>query len=452
MLIELLARAADDDGDRPVVLSPSGAMSYGACLDRAHELAGGLHARKISRFGCAVSDVGELIALLSASSLVGSEACVYPEAVSGASLAELARRFEHGTIVADRPIEVPAEAHVVTPGELSDVAPPAQPAELAPVLILTTGTTGEMRGVRHDWRRLVAAVHHPDTEPGQRWLLAYNLNQFAGIQILLHVLASRATLVVGATRSPRDSVDAMREHGVTNVSATPTFWRLAVSRIDTETARRLPIEQITIGGEAVTATLLDSLKERFPRARISQIYGASEFGTGVSVRDGEPGLPLSVLDRPEDADVRFRIVDGELHVRSRIGMVGYHGASDEHDAWRPTGDLVEVRDGRIRFVGRSSELVNVGGVKVHPLPVEELVSRVDGVELVRAYGRANPVAGQIMAVDVVARPGTNQEQLADAIRKACDALPPAARPRRIRFVDELEVRQNKLARDRVSVE
>jgi acyl-CoA synthetase (AMP-forming)/AMP-acid ligase II len=447
MLIEVLRRAAADVPDQPVVISPEHALDYAGALSRAEALARGLAARSIDRFACLVDDVGDLVALLAAASATGAEPCVYPDRFgSGDDLGELAEPFGHEVVVTDRQLTGGSIETVELEQLMEDggTLPPAP--ERAPVLVLTTGTTGRPKGVRHDWTRLVNTVRHPDETPGARWLLAYNLNQFAGIQILLHVLASRATLVAAASRQPRDAVVAMRDLAVTHASATPTFWRLAARLIDDKSASEMSLEQITIGGEAVPEALLRELQQRFPGVRISQIYGASEFGTAVSVRDGRPGLPLSVLDRPDDAKVRFQIVDGELHVRSRIGMLGYHGDDEVAEGWRPTGDLVEVRGDRIHFVGRSSEIINVGGVKVHPLPVEELVSALDGVELVHAYGRANPIAGQIVAVDVVARPGADTDALGAEIRAACEALPPAARPRRVRFVDELEVRDTKLAR------
>jgi acyl-CoA synthetase (AMP-forming)/AMP-acid ligase II len=289
-------------------------------------------------------------------------------------------------------------------------------------------------------------VRHPDPQPGARWLLAYNLNQFAGIQVLLHVLTSRATLVAPPSRRPRDVIATLRDERVTHVSATPTFWRLVAGALDPEAASGLAVRQITLGGEAVPGALLERLTRLFPAAHVSQIYGATEFGTAVSVRDGRPGLPASVLERGEDADVRLRIVDGQIEMRSRIGMLGYHREDAAPGGWRPTGDLVEVRGDRIHFVGRTSEIINVGGAKVHPLPIEDAVSAVDGVGLARAYGRANPVTGQIVAVDVVPAAGRDPEELRAAILAACQALPPAARPRRVRFVDDLEIRGEKLAR------
>jgi acyl-coenzyme A synthetase/AMP-(fatty) acid ligase len=83
---------------------------------------------------------------------------------------------------------------------------------------------------------------------------------------------------------------------------------------------------------------------------------------------------------------------------------------------------------------------------VHPLPIEEAASSVLGVQLAAAYGRRSPVTGQIVALDVVADPEADQRELEARIREACDALPQAARPRRIRFVPELELQGQKVAR------
>jgi acyl-CoA synthetase (AMP-forming)/AMP-acid ligase II len=127
-------------------------------------------------------------------------------------------------------------------------------------------------------------------------------------------------------------------------------------------------------------------------------------------------------------------------------MLGYFGEPDVEDGWLPTGDLVEIEGDRIMFVGRTSDTINVGGVKVHPLPVEEVAGAVDGVELVQAYAHPSPVTGQIVALDVVLRPGADQAKVKEGIRTACSVLSPAAQPRRIHFVDEIKIRGHKIVR------
>lgn len=456
MLIDLLRRVGTDAPDRAVVISPQGQTSYAECLERAEAIAAGLAEREIDRFALLASDPAEVVAALAAATAIGAEPCVYPQELDDARLAKLSTDFDHEVLVADRwpvaGLASPASADVLNLDELAGGGEAAAAQPGAPILILTTGTTGDQKGVRHTWERLARAVRKPDDRPGTRWLLAYNLNQFAGIQILLHVLISGSTMVAPPSRRPRDLIETIREHEVTHLSATPTLWRLLIGSLDDRTAADLPLEQITLGGEASDDQLLGRLRELFGDARITHVYAGSEFGSAIAVGDGRAGLPLSVLERGEDSPVQVRIEDGELQLRSRAGMLGYFEGADTEDEWVATGDMVEVHGDRIHFVGRRSEIINVGGAKVHPLPIEELVCGIEGVEIAAAYGRPNPVTGQIVALDVVAAAGADPSELEAAIRAACEALPRPGRPRRIRFVPELEIRGNKLIRDEVKVQ
>jgi acyl-CoA synthetase (AMP-forming)/AMP-acid ligase II len=452
MLIELVRRAAAAQPQQAAVISAGREHSYAACLERSGAIARGLSQRGITRFGIALEDPADIVAALAGSSAVGSEACVYPRELGPGDRRRLAEAFDHRIVLAGRSSGL--EPALSLDELASEPGPLPTTPTTAPVLVLTTGTTGTPKGARHDWSRLVDATRRRDPSPAQRWLLAYNLNQFGGLQVLLHVLASQATLVAADSSRAADVIDAIQAHRVTHISATPTFWRLLAGSLDRETAAELHVRQVTLGGEPVQEGLIEKLRELFAGARISQIYGSTEAGTAVSVNDGRSGLPLSILDRDENADVRVRIVDGELQMRSRIGMLGYYHGRDERpgdDDWKPTGDLVEIRGDRIQFVGRKGEIINVGGVKVRPLAVEELACAVDGVELAAAYGRRNAVTGQIVVLDVVVAPGADKPSLEDAIRAACEALPRAARPRRVNFVDSLDLRGHKVKRPEARV-
>ena len=442
-LIDVVRDAARRAPDVPAVIQGDKFTTYAELEQRADEVAAALSERGIQRFATRLTDLADLFAVLTGASAVGSEPCMYPVDASDDDIAELAERLGHALIVTDADDLL---------GGRSGGAPeaPERVGPGSPLMILTTGTTGKRKGAHHDGARLVGKLRRHDVEPGVRWLLAYNPNQFAGVQNLLHVLVHAATLVVPESNRPAVAIDAIRRHRVTHISATPTFWRFLTALVDEDTAADLPLQQITLGGEAVPAPLLERFATLFPKAKVSQVYGSVEFGASVSVRDGLNGLPASVLERDDDADVRFKVVDGELYARSRVGMLGYYGERDsdteDTEQWRPTGDLVEVRDGRVFFVGRKSDIINVGGVKVHPFPIEDVVGGVKGVKLARAYGRDNALTGQIVVLDVVAREGFDTEAVEDDIREACEQLPAAYRPRRIRFVDEIDVQGTKIVR------
>jgi acyl-coenzyme A synthetase/AMP-(fatty) acid ligase len=447
-LIEFIRGAAERDPQQPAVCTAAGEVSYGTLLADARATAAAFHVRGLTRVAVLEHDVGVVLRLLGAGALSGVEVCLYPPDASSEQVGDLAARFDHEVVVTRRDQDVPAGVTAIDPADLlSAAADAALPApQRRPLLVLTTGTTGAPRGTRQDWDRLTRATGHIKPAPGERWLFAYAVQQFGGLQLLMHVMAAGATLVAPESERPRDGLAAIRRHGADHVSATPTYWRFLLA----ELAGTPPPElaQITLSGEAVPALLLDQLRAAFPTARITQIYGASEFGSNTAIRDGRHGLAAHVLERSDDADVAFRIVDGELWVRSRIGMLGYYGedGTADPDDWRATGDLVDIVDGRIEFRGRASEVINVGGVKVHPLVVEERVAAVPGVRMARVYGRPNPLSGAIVAVDVLAEPGAEPDPLKDAIRDACADLPAAARPRSIKLVDVLTTAGHKIIR------
>jgi acyl-CoA synthetase (AMP-forming)/AMP-acid ligase II len=443
VLFELIARAP---AEHPLVIGPRGELTYGEALRRGRAVAHGLRDAGIERFGIAVADTRDVVVALAGAAALGVEACVYPRDLEADGWSRLAARFDHAVVLTDEDATLD-HGRAVTLRSLEGPDRGELPApESSPVLILTTGTTGDQKGARHDWSRLMAAVRHPDERSDARWLLAYNPNQFAGLQVILHVIVSGTTAVQPASRRPADVIAALRDHRVTHASATPTLWRLLVGNLDAASARELSLRQITLGGEASPESLLVRLRELFGDVRISHVYAGTEFGSAVSVRDGRAGLPVSVLERDGDAPVHLRIVDGELQMRSRVGMLGYHASEDSADEWRATGDLVEVRGDRIHFVGRTSEIINVGGAKVHPLPIEDIACSVPGVEIAAAYGRPNPITGQIVALDLVVSAGADPDEVKAAVISACGALPAAGRPRRIKVVEELEIRGNKLLR------
>ena len=451
-MIELLRRAAAVVPDGAAVVDDARTYSYPEMAAWAEALADALVDQRIERFAIVTTDAAAAVALLAAASLVSVEACQYAGTDTPSDIAALLDRFDHEVLVTDREDLAGVDARVLSVDDLAPVGATSAsdrpvPTGERPLLILTTGTTGLPRAARHDWGRALRSLVRLEPRPGPRWLLAYGPHQFAGMHYVMNMLALGVTLVAPRERRPKDSVAAMREHGVTGVSATPTWWRFVLAELSADGGPTPGLEQITLGGEAVPDALLAQLTATFPDAKITQIYGANEFGTSGSVRDRRAGLPATMLDRDEDALVQVKIVDGELWVRSKVGMLGYYGEDPvDPDDWRPTGDRVELVDDRILFRGRTSEIINVGGVKVHPVPVEEVIGSVPGVQLVRVFGRENRLTGAIVAAEVVADPGVSTDALGDAIRAACADLPAAMRPRSIKFVEELAVRGGKVDR------
>ncbi len=427
-------------------------MTYDELLADARAVAAGLLERGIERFAVVEHDAAWVLRLLAGAAAAGVEPCQYQPDIAPAQLAEQAEALGHALVVTRR-TDLP-QVTTLDPERLLASAPVDLPDDgPQPIMIRTTGTTGTPKAARHDWSRLTRTVRDARPGPEQRWLLAYGPHQFAGIQVLQHVMAVGATLVAPFPRQPRDGLTALLEGGVTCVSATPTYWRFLLTEARTRGAVLPPLTQITMGGEASAPDLLDDVRAAFPDARISQVYASTEFGSIASVRDGRSGLAADTLWSESNPDGLLRVHDGQLWVRAGTGMLGYagdtSGTPEEVDGWVATGDLAEVVGDRVLFRGRSSEVINVGGVKVHPLPVEERITALPAVAMARVFGRPNRLTGAIVATEIVPAGGPDAVDLGELrrlVREAVSDLPPAWHPRSVQLVDSLETRGEKTVR------
>jgi acyl-CoA synthetase (AMP-forming)/AMP-acid ligase II len=124
-----------------------------------------------------------------------------------------------------------------------------------------------------------------------------------------------------------------------------------------------------------------------------------------------------------DAGFEHKIVDGVLWIRSPSAMLGYLNAPSpfDVDGWFNTQDLVE-RDGEfIRILGRKSELINVGGEKVHPTEVENVLLQIDNVKDVTVRGLPNPVTGEVVAAKITPLAPEDPDALKRRVRRFCHA-------------------------------
>jgi acyl-CoA synthetase (AMP-forming)/AMP-acid ligase II len=98
----------------------------------------------------------------------------------------------------------------------------------------------------------------------------------------------------------------------------------------------------------------------------------------------------------------WRVVDGILQIKAKSAMIGYLNAPSPftEDGWFITGDMVEVDGEYIRILGRKSDIINVGGLKVYPIEVEEEIRKMDNVADVVVFGKSNPLIGNIVAARV----------------------------------------------------
>jgi acyl-CoA synthetase (AMP-forming)/AMP-acid ligase II len=158
------------------------------------------------------------------------------------------------------------------------------------------------------------------------------------------------------------------------------------------------LEVITYGTEPMPESLLKRLHATFPNAKLQQTYGLSEVGILRSKSRSDDSLWMKIGGE----GFQTRVVDGMLEIKAQSAMLGYfnHPSPFTADGWFKTGDLVEQDGEYFRVLGRASEMINVGGEKVHPAEVEGVLGEIPGVLEATVSGEKNMLTGQLVCARV----------------------------------------------------
>ncbi|USI72461.1 AMP-binding protein [Sphingomonas morindae] len=323
-----------------------------------------------------------------------------------------------------------------------EAAPAAPRADGATRWLMTTsGTTGVPKIVAHDLDTLTRSVRPPRAGMAVPiWGLLYEPSRFAGLQVVLQALLGGGRLLAAAYDEPLpERLTRFAAQGCTHLSATPSLWRkiLMLPQAD-----GLALKQVTLGGEIADQPLLTQLRRRFPDARLTHVYASTEVGVGFAVTDGEAGFPASYL-RDGVGGVQLKIVDGLLWARPPGAATRDLAPHMQRDAdnYLCTSDRVEQVGERVRFLGRESSTVNIGGTKVQIEDVEQIVSRHPDVAECVVTAKPNPIVGAVLSLTIAPRdPEADRDALRKSVKDWCRVhLQREAQPATVRVVDALEV-------------
>jgi acyl-coenzyme A synthetase/AMP-(fatty) acid ligase len=329
-------------------------------------------------------------------------------------------------------------------------APHREPSERTEWVLLTSGTTGVPKLVRHTFATLTGAITTGSAlGHGAVWSTFYDIRRYGGLQIFLRAMLGGGSMVLSSTSEPVGAFLARASAlGVTHISGTPSHWRRALM---SAAGSKIAPKYVRLSGEIADQAILDHLRDDFPNADIAHAFASTEAGVAFTVHDGFSGFPANYIG--QRSDVEMRVVDQALRIRSGRIALGYLGDGAEalidKDGFVDTGDIVELRDDRYHFVGRRGGVINIGGQKVHPEEIEAVINRHPDVRMSRVRARKNPITGAIVVADVVpVAKHAPLEALKGEILDACrSTLSRHKVPASIDFVTTIEVAASgKLAR------
>jgi acyl-coenzyme A synthetase/AMP-(fatty) acid ligase len=363
-----------------------------------------------------------------------------PDGVPAMTMADVANAIDE-----DRPQETPTEVAGL------DAEDPA-------VIIFTSGTTGDPRGVLYPQRYLTGqrlqAEHWVGAHQGElAWCTAApGWSKSTRNVFIAPWLRGAAALIHDARFDPAERLDVIEREGVNVLCQAPTEYRMLAKRA---ALRPIPsLRRMVSAGEPLNPEVIRLFRDRMGMS-IADGYGQTETGpvTGMRPdeddpgRDGSMGRPLPGID--------VRVSDGELQVRPDsvpTFFSHYLGQEPFEGEWWATGDDVrQDEDGYLWFEGRDDDIIITAGYRVGPFEVESALVSHPAVAEAAAVPAPDDERGSVVRAIVVLADGEPSERLASELQEHVKRVTaPYKYPRIVEFAEALpktpsgKIRRNEL--------
>ena len=340
-------------------------------------------------------------------------------------------------------------AECATPATL-----PLTPPDDVCLLIYTSGTTAEPKGVQHTTNTLVAEIRSTAAALGERRgvnLAALPAGHIAGVLGLLRMFVLGVSSVVMDQWDPPLAARLVQEHRITTTAGAPFFLSSLLDEAERQGTDLASLTNYMVGAASVPAALVQRADAAGVRAY--RAYGSSEhpvISTGTprdtlaqrAGTDGRltPGNEIRLLD-DDDRGVGVG-EDGEIVSRGPELFVGYTDPGLDRDSFLPggwfrTGDIGRLdSDGFLTITDRKKDVIIRGGENIASKEVEDLLATHPAVAEAASVGRPDDRYGERVAAFIRLRPGRSIDL--EEVRRhfAASGVAKHKTPEHLEIVDE----------------
>ncbi len=288
-------------------------------------------------------------------------------------------------------------------------------------ILYTSGTTGEPKGACLSHGNVLSNMHafnyNCGMRPDDRMLLFLPLFHCFGQNAILNsAFNACATVVLHRTFHPAAVVRSVVEDEVTMFFGVPTAF---IPIYNTATLSDMSAVRYYFSAAApLPREIARKWQEKYGRV-INEGYGLTETSPFASYNHrlwyklGSIGAPIENVEmRIVDPDTGAEVPtgdSGEIVIRGPNVMLGYWNRPDAtakaiRNGWFHTGDIGRVdEDTYFYIVDRVKDMVNVGGLKVYPVEVENTIYQHPAVEEVAVYGVVDRFMGERVCANVICK-------------------------------------------------
>jgi fatty-acyl-CoA synthase len=434
-------------GNRPAVTHQDRTLTYEEVADQAEHIAAVLAKRSISRGARVVwwgNTTVDAVPLFFGLAHLGAVFVPINPAFSPAEATSVIGRADPALVLVDDAHEGELTLSEVLGTPRPSVVDTEMVDERDPhIIYFTSGTTGLPKGV--------VLSHRTDMLRGwqklsRQWPLGPSVNMFpqfhmAGWTLPLSSWMAGEEVIYVERGEAEALLAAVERHHAYRLYCIPAVWRRILEadpgRFDTSSLR-----EADTGTSATSPDLIRGLRETFPGATTSIVYGSTESGSvtllwpqDLERKPGSVGLP--------SPGVYVTLSDeGEILVRSTQLMTEYFRDPEATEkamsgGWYHTGELGEVDDeGYYSIIGRAKDIIRTGGETVAPVEVDLVLQAHPAVADAAVAGVPNDDWGEVVTAFIVPRPGQSLDLR--TVRSYCTGkLAAYKHPRHVEIVESI---------------
>jgi acyl-CoA synthetase (AMP-forming)/AMP-acid ligase II len=293
------------------------------------------------------------------------------------------------------------------------------------MIVYTSGTTAEPKGVLHTHNTLLAekggaaAVRARTPTSDRPDLQLFPAGHIAGALGTIFLFSGAPTTVAFDSFDAEQAIAAIEELGAASTSGATVFLARMVELLESGAATLEGLEHFIVGAATVPPELVERADALGIRA--TRCYGSSEHPTVTLSAPGEPLWVRARTDGPALPGNELRIVDdegreleagaeGEIITRGPELFVGYlderlNRSAFLEEGWFRTGDVGRLEKGLLVVTDRKKDIIIRGGENISASEVEAVLGRLDAVLESAVVAAPDPSLGERVCAFVVLRSG-----------------------------------------------
>lgn len=293
-----------------------------------------------------------------------------------------------------------------------------QSKKKAGLIIFSSGSSGIPKVILHDLSLIIKKFRID--RPGYKSLLMLSFDHLGGINTLLaSIIYNNGVAICLSDRKPFTVSKVIEKTSAELLPTTPTFLNILLISKWYMKFNINSLKLISYGAEKMPEELLKRLKKQFKKIKFKQTYGLSEFGVMRTKSKNDKSLFMKIGGE----GFKTKIINNTLYVKSDSNMIGYLNAKQPFDkkGWINTGDKVRVdKKGFLTILGRKSDIINIGGEKVYPQEVENVLLKNQNVDDARVIKMKHELIGEYICAELLIKKiKYNKEKMTNHIRNFC---------------------------------